>query len=204
MISSTSSFASSTPATSANVTLFCESFSMRAFDLPKDIALPPPACSWRMNRKNISPMNTIGRSVMRVLDQNGEASSFSKYTFGAGEGLVLRVQVVDQLLVGDGAHGFALSDSPLGSVGAGRLQPERIVAVLDLDFIDVPGMDVVQEITERDRLLRLLGLEELPDRQEHDDQDHPEKKRFMRLLHVDLCHRSAGGPGGATRSRYTL
>ena len=78
MISSTSSFASSTPATSANVTLFWESFSMRAFDLPKDIALPPPAWSWRMKRKNIKPMNTIGSSVMRVLDQNGEASSFSK------------------------------------------------------------------------------------------------------------------------------
>jgi hypothetical protein len=43
MISSTSSFASSMPATSANVTLFCESLSMRAFALPNDIALPPPA-----------------------------------------------------------------------------------------------------------------------------------------------------------------
>jgi len=84
MISSTSSLASSTPATSANVTLFCESFSIRAFDLPNDMAFPPPAWSWRMKRKNMSPMKTIGRSVMSVLDQNGEASSFSNVTRGAG------------------------------------------------------------------------------------------------------------------------
>ena len=50
MISSSSSFASSMPATSANVTLFCDSLSRRARDLPKLIALPPPAWSWRMNR----------------------------------------------------------------------------------------------------------------------------------------------------------
>ena len=78
MISSTSSFASSTPATSANVTLFCESESIRALLLPKLIALPPPAWSWRMKRKNITPMKSIGRSGTRVLDQKGEVSSFSK------------------------------------------------------------------------------------------------------------------------------
>jgi hypothetical protein len=50
MISSTSSLASSTPATSSKVTLLALSLSMRARDLPKLIALPPPACSWRMNR----------------------------------------------------------------------------------------------------------------------------------------------------------
>ena len=50
MISSSSSLASSMPATSANVTLFCDSLSRRARDLPKLIALPPPAWSCRMNR----------------------------------------------------------------------------------------------------------------------------------------------------------
>ena len=78
MISSTSSFASSMPATSAKVTLFCESLSMRALALPKDIALPPPACSCRMKRKNMMPMNSIGRRVTRVDDQKGVVSSFSK------------------------------------------------------------------------------------------------------------------------------
>ncbi len=78
MISSTSSFASSMPATSANVTLFCESLSMRALALPKLIALPPPAWSCRMKRKNMMPMKSIGRRVTRVDDQKGDVSSFSK------------------------------------------------------------------------------------------------------------------------------
>ena len=78
MISSTSSFASSMPATSANVTLFCESLSMRALALPKDIALPPPAWSCRMKRKNMMPMKSIGRRVTSVDDQKGVVSSFSK------------------------------------------------------------------------------------------------------------------------------
>ncbi len=78
MISSTSSFASSMPATSANVTLFCESLSMRALALPKDMALPPPAWSCRMKRKNMMPMKSIGRSVTSVDDQKGVESSFSK------------------------------------------------------------------------------------------------------------------------------
>ena len=42
MISSTSSLASSMPATSANVTFFWFSESSLAFDLPKLMALPPP------------------------------------------------------------------------------------------------------------------------------------------------------------------
>jgi hypothetical protein len=50
MISSSSSLDSSMPATSAKVTLFWASLSRRARDLPKLIALPPPACSCLMNR----------------------------------------------------------------------------------------------------------------------------------------------------------
>ena len=49
-ISATSSFASSTPATSANVTLTWSSDRSRARLLPNDIAPRPPAppCIWRM------------------------------------------------------------------------------------------------------------------------------------------------------------
>ena len=60
MISSTSSLASSMPATSAKVTLFWCSVSSLALDLPKLMALPPPACSWRMKRKNMTNRNSIG------------------------------------------------------------------------------------------------------------------------------------------------
>ena len=60
MISSTSSLASSMPATSLKVTLFWCSVSSFALDLPKLIALPPPACSWRMKKKKITNRKTIG------------------------------------------------------------------------------------------------------------------------------------------------
>ncbi len=67
MISSQSSLASSMPATSAKVTLFCDSFSRRARDLPKLIALPPEACSWRMKKKKITSRKIIGSQVTRML-----------------------------------------------------------------------------------------------------------------------------------------
>ena len=60
MISSSSSLASSIPATSAKVTLLWLSLSSLAFDFPKDIALPPPACSWRMRNRKISRMMATG------------------------------------------------------------------------------------------------------------------------------------------------
>ena len=50
MISCSSSFASSTPATSLNVTFFCELLDSFALLLPKESALLPPLCIWRMKR----------------------------------------------------------------------------------------------------------------------------------------------------------
>ena len=57
-ISRSSSLASSTPATSANVILLCFSEISRARALPKDRALAPPPCIWRM-KKIHTPMNRI-------------------------------------------------------------------------------------------------------------------------------------------------
>ena len=50
MISWSSSFASSTPATSLNVTFFCELDESFALLLPNDSALLPPLCIWRMKK----------------------------------------------------------------------------------------------------------------------------------------------------------
>jgi hypothetical protein len=50
MISCSSSFASSTPATSLNVTFFCELEESFALLLPNDSALLPPLCIWRMKK----------------------------------------------------------------------------------------------------------------------------------------------------------
>ena len=60
MISSSSSFASSMPATSAKVTLFWFSVSSLARLLPKDIALPPPTCIWRMKKIHTPISRSIG------------------------------------------------------------------------------------------------------------------------------------------------
>ena len=50
MISCSSSFASSTPATSLNVTFFCELDDSFALLLPNESALLPPLCIWRMKK----------------------------------------------------------------------------------------------------------------------------------------------------------
>ncbi len=50
MISWSSSFASSTPATSLKVTFFCELDDSFALLLPNESALLPPLCIWRMKK----------------------------------------------------------------------------------------------------------------------------------------------------------
>jgi hypothetical protein len=74
MISSSSSRASSIPATSANVTLFFRSVSSRALLLPNDIARPPPACIWRRKRKNSPKISSIGSQDTSTLVQKPESS----------------------------------------------------------------------------------------------------------------------------------
>ena len=69
MISSTSSFASSMPATSAKVILRWFSESSLALDLPKLIALPPPTWSWRMNSRNSTTITSIGSQVANIVCQ---------------------------------------------------------------------------------------------------------------------------------------
>ena len=50
MISCSSLFASSAPATSRNVTFFCADEDSLALLLPNDSALLPPLCTWRMKK----------------------------------------------------------------------------------------------------------------------------------------------------------
>jgi hypothetical protein len=63
MISSSSSLASSMPATSANVTLCWFSESSFARLLPNDIALPPPTCIWRMKKIQTPTRSEHGRPL---------------------------------------------------------------------------------------------------------------------------------------------
>ena len=60
MISWSSTLASSTPATSLNVTFFCVGVSSFARDLPKESALFPPACICRMITNQIATSRISG------------------------------------------------------------------------------------------------------------------------------------------------
>ncbi len=60
MISCSSTFASSTPATSLKVTFFCVGVRSFARDLPKESALFPPACICRMITNQIATSRMSG------------------------------------------------------------------------------------------------------------------------------------------------
>jgi hypothetical protein len=77
MISSTSSLASSTPATSLNVMRFWLSVRSRALDLPKLMALPPPDWSWRMKKKNTAMRSSIGSHDTRSWGHTEPSERFS-------------------------------------------------------------------------------------------------------------------------------
>jgi len=69
MISSSSTFDSSTPATSSKVMRCWFSVSRRARDLPKLIALPPPACIWRMKKIHTPMISSSGAHMMSTWRQ---------------------------------------------------------------------------------------------------------------------------------------
>ena len=64
-ISSRSSLASSTPATSWKVTRPCASVKSLAFDLPKPMARPDPDCICRMKNIHTPRISTIGSQEIR-------------------------------------------------------------------------------------------------------------------------------------------
>ena len=69
MISFSSSLASSTPATSLNVTFFCCMESRRARLLPKLSALFPPVCIWRIMKNHSAASRRIGAKLMIQVGQ---------------------------------------------------------------------------------------------------------------------------------------
>ncbi len=83
--SETSSFASSHPATSANVTVLFDSSSMRALLLPNENAPPrPPPCIWRMKKIQTPISNSIGNQLMnscarKLCSSSGFASTLTPY-----------------------------------------------------------------------------------------------------------------------------
>ena len=74
--SATSSFASSQPATSANVTVLFDSSSMRARLLPNENAPPrPPPCIWRMKKIHTPISSSIGNHETKMFMRSDGSSS---------------------------------------------------------------------------------------------------------------------------------
>ena len=67
--------ASSIPATSLKVTLCVFSERSLARLLPKDIALPPPTCIWRMKKIQTPTSSSMGAHWTRATKYQGSASS---------------------------------------------------------------------------------------------------------------------------------
>ena len=74
-ISCRSDLASSTPATSSNVTRPCRSVSSLALDLPKPMARPPPDCIWRMKKIHTPISSSIGNQLTSTPRMEGTSSS---------------------------------------------------------------------------------------------------------------------------------
>ena len=74
-ISCRSDLASSTPATSSNVTRPCRSVSSLALDLPKPMARPPPDCIWRMKKIHTPISSSIGNQLTSTPRIEGTSSS---------------------------------------------------------------------------------------------------------------------------------
>ena len=82
MISWSSSLASSTPATSLNVTFFCVLDESFALLLPNESALLPPLCIWRMKKIQKPMKSRMGaqepsRIVVQLLALAGFACTFT-------------------------------------------------------------------------------------------------------------------------------
>ena len=172
MISWSSSFASSTPATSLNVTFFCELDDSFALLLPNDSALLPPLCIWRMKKIQKPIISRIGRP--RVEQRRPRAGR-----------RLLRLHddaALDQLV----DEAFVLRRARrCGSCSLALVTPVISCPVID-DARDLPGVDRRHELAEADRLVALLELRrEVPDQHADDDEHHPEHQTLQRRVHAE-------------------
>ena len=171
-ISSSSSRASSMPATSSNVTRPCFSVSSLAFDLPKPIAPePPPFCTWR-SAKNATPR--ISRNGSDWIRSTSSRLGCSR--LGAG---VLHAASVEQLgqlgVVGDGHGGEGGAVLELAGDPVGR----------DLDFLDAAFGDLGAEIGIAQ--LRAGRLARAAEHRDHQQQGEEDPAPHQQALHPGVA-----------------
>ena len=169
MISRSSSLASSTPATSWNVTLFCFSEISRARALPKDRALAPPPCICRMKKIQTPMKSSIGT----------HCSTMAQPGIGLGRlDVDLHAPVLERLdqvrvVGGEGPEGRAVA------------QPAGDIVPLERDLADFPGLHLLQEVREDDLPPgRLVLLKELEQEDDDESDHHPEGEVLVERIHT--------------------
>ena len=159
-----------------------------AFDLPKLMALPPPACIWRMKE---DPED----------DEDQDGPDPSQDHHHVRRGLVLLLVLDEDLLrlellaIGVRLLG-ALADERLAlrlavdrGLRAGRDESTLDPPVAgDLDLLDLPLIDLLPELGPGDRLLlRMARMNHLEGEDHHQAEDRPEEEVLTRLrAHASL------------------
>ena len=170
MISSSSIFDSSTPATSSKVMRCWFSVRSRALDLPKLMALPPPACIWRMKKIHRPMISSSGNHMIRIWRQ--------KPASGLGRAVTLCTL----------SWRLATSSSPHHRGVAGELAAVRALAgdqvLLDHHGFDRTALHLGQEIAVGQGRGGLVGLtQQAHEQQDHDQDDHPESHVAVLIVH---------------------
>ena len=164
-ISSSSSLASSTPATSLNVTFLPEEESSFALLLPNDSARLPPVCIWRMKKIQRPTSTRTGAqpiSMVRSVDSLGSSN-------------VMRTLAAFELL--DQAVGDAGLRDELGLLGeaAGGLERAADLGAANRHLVDVLVADLFEQLAVGQPLSAGLAvLERVPEQDDDHEDDRPE------------------------------
>ena len=183
MTSSSSSIASSTPATSANVVFGWSLATVLCLLRPNCITRPPPPCERFITNSRIPPISSTGRKTVIERRQEGVR--------GLGIDLDLDVGLVE---LGD--QFVAVLDlvrrAVLGAVG--ELPGHGLLALQDLRGLDLARGHLLLEVREGD-LVALGGLaDERDHQQEHQGPQHdPERGRAGQTLERRLVRYLAQG-----------
>ena len=169
MISCSSSLASSTPATSLNVTFFCELLDSFALLLPNERALLPPLCIWRMKK------------IQKPMSSRMGAHEYSRVAHGLVVGSLARTTT---------PRSISLLARPSYWVGAWvrneslLFSDARNLVAGDRDAGDLAGLDLGHEGAEADGLVASLeSRREVPDEDPHHDEHHPEQQALQGRVH---------------------
>ena len=161
--------------------LFCFSEISRARALPKESALAPPPCIWRMKKIHTPMKSSIGTHCRKIMYQGFWSGGFTLMRTPAVPERLDEVRVVDDV----------------GPELAAVLELAGDEVAADRDGLDPALLDVLQELGE----VRLgwLVLRQRPEHGEQEDDDeadhHPEGEVLVERDSSPVRHPPPGHPG---------